>query len=160
MEAEKPYDSTEDTLAHIDRVRTLLGLCREELLKRATFHDLSKLEEPEKSAFDIATPKLKSLTYGSDEYKASLMELQVALDHHYANNRHHPEHFLRGVKDMSVFDILEMLMDWKAAGERHADGDIFKSININITRFGIGDQLAEILMNTAADMFTQKTATP
>jgi len=32
---------------------------------------------------DIATPKLKGLTYGSDEYKAALAELGVALEGYY-----------------------------------------------------------------------------
>ena len=59
--------------------------------------DNSKLESPEKELFDEYTPKLKDCTYGSDEYKEFLKGLKVALDHHYANNSHHPEHYENGV---------------------------------------------------------------
>jgi hypothetical protein len=45
-----------------------------------------------------------------------------------------------------------MLCDWKAAGERHADGSITKSLEINKKRFGISDQLASILDNTRKEL--------
>lgn len=132
--------------------------------------------------FDAVTPKLKGLTYGSDEYKASLAEMGVALEHHYEHNSHHPEHFkkavciicfheMRGdipnrcpectngtfttepdVSQMTLLDVIEMLCDWKAATERHADGSISKSLGINTKRFGITPQLASILENTAKEM--------
>ena len=44
----------------------------------------------EKELFDKWTPILKTLEYGSEEYKDSLKNLKVALDHHYENNSHHP----------------------------------------------------------------------
>lgn len=51
---------------------------------------------------------------------------------------------------MNLIDLLEMLIDWKAAGMRHADGgDIVKSIRINQERFGYSDELANFLFNTA-----------
>ena len=114
----------------------------------AAEHDLSKLEEPEKSIFDKFTPKLKSSTYGSDEYKAHLKEMSIAIDHHYKNNRHHPEFHENGISDMNLVDLIELLCDWKAASERHVDGDIRESIRINSTRFGIEPQLVRILLNT------------
>ena len=40
----------------------------------------------------LLTLQSPCLTYGSDEYKACLTEMKPALDHHYAANRHHPEH--------------------------------------------------------------------
>jgi len=43
----------------------------------------------------------------------------------------------------------EMFFDWKAATERHNDGNIFKSIKINQDRFKYSDQLADIFTNTA-----------
>ena len=43
---------------------------------------------------------------------------------------------------------MELFFDWKAASERHADGDILKSIQINKERFGYTDQLAYIMENT------------
>lgn len=146
------YDSKADTLEHIRRVNSLILGCCANLQKRAERHDSSKLQEPEKSVFDENTEKLRGLTYGSDEYKASLAALGPALAHHYAHNSHHPEHYENGVSDMSLFDLLEMLMDWKAAGERHANGSIVESLKKNQPRFKIDPQLQSVLENTAREM--------
>lgn len=146
------YDSTQDTLDHINHVRCLLQDMATKLLERGHGHDASKLVEPEKSLFDEMTPRLKALTYGSDDYKAALKELGVALDHHYATNRHHPEHWPNGVNDMTLIDLIEMFCDWKAATLRHADGDISQSIEINKKRFVISDQLTQLFCNTAREL--------
>lgn len=53
---------------------------------------------------------------------------------------------------MDLLDIVEMLCDWKAATERHNDGDIMKSLEINKNRFNIDDQLFAILENTVKRM--------
>lgn len=143
------YDSRPDTFAHIEVVRANLFQVVRNLCVRATVHDASKLEEPEKSVFDEMTPKLKGSTYGSDEYKGYLAVMKTALDHHYAHNSHHPEHYPNGIKGMCLLDVIEMLADWKAATMRHADGDLAKSIEINQKRFGYSDELKAILTNTA-----------
>ena len=142
------YNSKADTLLHIKRVSELLSESAIELLRRGMVHDNSKLESPEKELFDEYTPKLKDCTYGSEEYKGYLESLKVALDHHYSKNSHHPEHRPEGVSGFDLFDLLEMAMDWKAASERHSDGDIFKSIEINTKRFNLDPQIADILRNT------------
>lgn len=176
------YDSTKDTLEHIKAVRQRIKVLGENLQKRAEAHDASKLQSPEKEIFDIMTPKLRSLTYGSDEYKACLKEMGVALEHHYMSNSHHPEFYgyaecdicfkqyprdysercvacgngtftLRpDVSKMSLFDILEMLADWNAACMRHADGDYNESLRINKTRFNISDELYQIIMKTVKEI--------
>lgn len=143
------YDSTKDTLLHIKRVAQLLTEASAELIRRANVHDNSKLNSPEKEFFDEYTPKLAASTYGSEEYKGYLKELKVGLDHHYENNSHHPEHYPNGVNDYNLFDLIEMFFDWKAAGERHNNGNIFKSIEINKDRFQLSDQTTSILNNTA-----------
>ncbi len=143
------YDSTSDTLFHIKRVAQLLTEAAAELIRRANIHDNSKLKSPEKELFDEYTPKLKSSTYGSDEYKELLSSLKVALDHHYAHNSHHPEHYSNGINGFDLFDLVEMFFDWKAATERHENGDIIKSISINKDRFGMSEQLCKIFANTA-----------
>lgn len=146
---ENKYDSSADTLLHIKRVNSLLTEAAMELLKRGKIHDDSKLKSPEKELFDEYTPKLKGVEYGSPEYKEFLKGLKVALDHHYANNSHHPEHYPNGVNDFDLFDLMEMFMDWKAATERTKDGNIHKSIQLNKDRFGLSDQLVAIFENTA-----------
>lgn len=143
------YDSTADTLAHSRRVGELMGAPIVELVQRSTQHDLSKTRAPEKDGFDEHTPRLRSLTYGSPEYAESLAALQPALEHHYAHNRHHPQHFENGVDGMTLIDLIEMLADWKASTERVTDGDLARSLEINAERFGISPQLAAILHNTA-----------
>jgi hypothetical protein len=146
------YDSRPDTIKHIRRVQTMLVLATQNLGQRAAKHDLSKLESPEKEIFDEVTPRLKELTYGSDEYKSCLAYMGEALRHHYDHNSHHPEHYPDGIRGMSLFDVLEMLIDWKAASERHANGNIWTSIEQNQERFGYSDDLMVILTKTALEM--------
>lgn len=141
------------TFRHIERVRNLLNNCITELLKRGELHDQSKLEPPEVELFTEHTSRLAGLTYGSPEYQQALDDLGPALEHHYANNRHHPQHHKNGVNDMNLLDIVEMLCDWKAASERHNDGNIRKSIEHNADRFGLSPQLVRILENTADVLF-------
>lgn len=188
-----------ETKKHIARVQELLCVIVDDLARRAAAHDQSKLASPEMEVFDEFTAKLKGCTYGSEEYKGFLAAMKPALDHHYANNSHHPEHYRwrcgvcerrhtntewetapqgpddsglrycatccrhgmiyesylvaetdKGLHGMSLLDVVEMLADWKAAGERHADGCLRRSIEINQKRFGYSDELKMILSNTAA----------
>ena len=142
------------TMRHIERVRDLINQFVGLLLNRGENHDQSKLEQPEVALFTEWTPKLAGVTYGSSEYQSFLKELAPALQHHYAQNRHHPEHFKEGINDMNLVDLLEMFIDWKASSERHNDGNIRKSIEINANRFGLSPQLVRILENTA-DLFDE-----
>lgn len=138
-----------ETIKHIEKVRHYIRIFTDALTTRGVKHDASKLESPELEVFTEVTPRLASLTYGTEEYDSSLKEIQVALDHHYASNRHHPEHFTKGIEDMTLVDIVEMLCDWKAASLRQHDGNLLKSIELNAQRFGYDDQLKKIFINTA-----------
>ena len=137
------------TMRHIETVRNYLDVVAMEMMERGETHDQSKLESPEVEIFEIYTPKLRGTTYGSDEYKTYMKEMEVAIKHHNENNSHHPEHYENGINGFDLFDLMEMIYDWKAATERHDDGDIYKSLKLNKERFGISDQLYEILKNTA-----------
>jgi len=141
-----------DTMRHIERVRNLLGEFIKDLIRRGEEHDQTKLASPEVEAFTEHTSKLATCTYGSPEYEGYRAAMKSALDHHYANNPHHPEHHKNGVNDMTLLDIAEMFADWKAASERHNDGNILKSIEKNADRFGLSPQLVRILENTAKSM--------
>jgi hypothetical protein len=143
------------TWVHIHRVGSLIHKVITELMNRADSHDQSKLLYPEVSIFTEFTPKLADCTYGSDEYSGFLKEMKPALEHHYGNNSHHPEHYKNGIDDMNLIDIMEMICDWKAASERHNDGNIRKSIEINADRFGLSPQLVKILENTADILFAK-----
>ena len=146
-------DSKPDTYAHTNKVHEFMNLMVIELMNRSLIHDASKLEEPELAVFDEFTPKLENSEYGSEEYQGFLKEMETALNHHYARNRHHPEHFADGINDMNLIDLVEMMCDWKAASLRHSDGNIRKSIETNVDRFNIDAQLKQILINTVSDFF-------
>lgn len=147
-----PHDSSTDTFSHIWKVQARIDEVREMLDERGTRHDASKLVEPEKSGYDELTIALKDCVYGSDEYRAALAEAKPVIDHHYAHNSHHPEHYPNGIAGMSLLDVIEMLCDWKAASERTKQGSIAASLVHNKQRFGIDDQLAAILENTVREL--------
>lgn len=140
------YDSYQDTINHINRVGELLNSM---IQPRIENHDQSKLNPPEKPYFDVYTPKLSEVEYGSEEYNRYLDELKVALNHHYQQNRHHPEHFKNGIEEMNLIDLIEMIADWKAASERHQNGSFLKSLEINRKRFNMSDKTYKLIYRTA-----------
>jgi len=142
-------DSRIDTYKHKADVSAEMSKVICELVERSNQHDNSKLESPEVEIFDEFSPKLKELKYGSDEYNECRTHMKVALDHHYANNPHHPEFHKDGIKDMTLIDMIEMLCDWIAASKRTKGGNIIQSIEDGQKRFGYPDDLKEILKNTA-----------
>ena len=146
------------TLRHMEAVRNFIDAVIVELIHRAQNHDQSKLESPEAEIFEAFTPRLRGVAYNSDEYKAMMVEMKPALDHHVAVNKHHPEHFKDGVNDMTLIDLIEMLCDWKASSLRSNDGNLNKSVEINAKRFGIETQLARVLYNTVRWIEEQRVA--
>lgn len=137
------------TLLHIEKVRKYIRFFTDKLTTRGESHDKSKTEPGEIELFAEHTDKLSEIEYGSEEYQAELEALKPALDHHYAVNPHHPEHWEHGIDDMSLWDVVEMFCDWKASCSRQKNGNIMKSIKINAERFNISPQLTQILINTA-----------
>lgn len=146
------YDSTADTLDHIYKVRARIDEVISELHRRASSHDWSKLKEPEKSGYDALHTRLEGVQYGTDEYRAALAEAAPVIKHHYEANSHHPEHYPNGIEGMSLLDIVEMVCDWKAAGERTKAGSMAQSLAVNKARFGLSDQLVAIFENTRVEM--------
>ena len=138
-----------ETQKHIEQVRKYIRFMIDKLDMRGVKHDASKLEAPEVEVFAEYTDRLNEVTFGSEEYKQRLEAMKPALDHHYASNRHHPEHFVNGINDMTLIDILEMFCDWKASTLRYNDGNLLKSIETNAERFNMDAQLKQILLNTA-----------
>jgi hypothetical protein len=145
-------DSKSATLEHIALVKRIGIKFVVSLQNRLIVHDKSKLREPEKKYLDRFSHKLKGSTYMSEEYKGFLKDMKFGQEHHYANNDHHPQYFDDGVKGMSLIAVMEMLIDWCAAVQRHDDGNILTSIEVNQKRFGYGDEVKQILLNTVKEM--------
>lgn len=148
MNSKKELNCVAETQKHINTVSKFINVFVSQLLKRANEHDESKLDTPEFEAFAEYTPKLSKLKYDSPEYKESLKGLDEALSHHYAKNRHHPEHYPNGVDGMTLVDLIEMIADWKSSTLRMHEGNLLKSIEINAQRFNMSPQLTEIFKNT------------
>ena len=144
----KEEATNSETRKHILNVVKYMNIIVTQLLVRAQNHDASKLENPELQLFTIWTEKLSGCKYGTEEYQKFLEELKPALEHHYNENSHHPEHSKNGIEDMTLVDLVEMFVDWKSATLRTKEGDLRKSLEYNIKRFGICPQLAKILENT------------
>lgn len=144
-------DAIQDTKNHIALVSRLLLACALALEERAKSHDASKLESPEKEMYEIWRPKLDAMSIDSPEYKNALIYMGEGLQHHYAVNRHHPEHFEQGIHGMNLIDILEMVCDWKAAAARK--GEVV-NLEWACKRFGFvaGDQLYCVIKNTLEEL--------
>lgn len=145
-------DSTLDTLEHIRKVQARINEVVNNLTVRASYHDMSKLAEPEKSGYDQLVTQLADVQYGTEEYRTALAEARPTIEHHCAQNTHHPEYYENGIAGMSLLDIVEMFCDWKAASERTKQGSIQASLAHNKARFGISDQLAAIFENTVKEL--------
>lgn len=142
----------QDTLDHIAKVQHRMGEAIAALKARSNRHDLSKLQEPEMTGYASLQLRLGDARYGTPEYRAVLDEARPTIQHHYAANDHHPEHHPNGIAGMSLLSLLEMLCDWKAAGERTKDGSMRQSLDVNRRRFGADDMLFSILENTAREL--------
>lgn len=138
----------DDVEKHKANVKKFIYRLITDLSRRAEHHDDSKFVDPEKASYIKHVPLLRETTYGSEEYKNVVRSMTPAVEHHYAANRHHPQHFEDGIAGMSLIDIVEMFCDWKAAAMRHKDGDINKSIKYQAERFKIDPQLISIFKNT------------
>lgn len=142
-----------ETMKHVNEVRANIWKLMTELDKRGQEHDASKFHTPEREIYAASLPKLAQTVYGSPEYQALLAESKVAVDHHYAHNRHHPEHWPNGLEDMDLVDLMEMIADWTAATKRNKNGNIHRSIEHNTPRYKMAEQLAKILTNTVNRYF-------
>ncbi len=125
---------------------------RRSMIWRALCHDISKYRWSESKGFAKVVLELRKISYGSDKYKENLETIKDSVKLHYIRNRHHPEYHTNGYLDMTGVDKVEMVADWCAAVRRHADGDIWKSIEHNQKRFGYSDGEKEMIKIFASRM--------
>jgi len=121
----------------------------QELIKRAESHDNSKFSEDEFSSLVQGSEEIRKHPYGSPEYEEMRKKWSKLFEIHYKKNPHHPENHEDGIDGMTLVDLIEMLVDWKAASLRSGHKDITTSIKIGTEKFNINPQLVKILENTA-----------
>lgn len=140
-------DHLSDLVDHKARVAGYMQHVANDLFRRASVHDNSKFGPEEFGPYDAAFPELQKYPYGSAELKAVYQSIKPALKHHFEANDHHPEHFERGVNAMNLIQLIEMLCDWLAASER-SQTPFMQGFEMNKERFGLDEQLFEVLRNT------------
>src|SRR5450755_2969819 len=131
-----PSDYVKDLVDHKRRVADYMQIVANDLFQRAAVHDNSKFSPEEYNIYEQVFPELQKYALGSQEIKQAYEKLGPALQHHFQENRHHPEHHERGIDDMTLVDVLEMVCDWLAASHRSKTG-IGKGLEINRERFHI-----------------------
>ena len=115
------------------------------LVWRGLVHDMSKFGWTEFYLIIPALPPDRAIPFNTPEYQTFLDKAKPAIDHHYAMNTHHPEHY-GDYKKMSMLDLVEMACDWRAASMRKfGGGDFEKSFEQCQTRFGITDETMTFL---------------
>lgn len=121
------------------------NLCHE-LNSRATVHDLSKLTEDEVEGFAKINGIARNFKYGSQEYIDSMKDSKDVIHLHFSRNSHHPEFHTQCKTvfqdeanygyEMGWLDIIEMVLDWRAAWKGYDTGNTWKdTIEIQRKRF-------------------------
>lgn len=136
---------------HKNRILKYMSRFINNIIDRMSTHDNSKLDPLEFEIYTMVMDEFKNNPFGSDGYETVRQKLGPAIEHHYANNRHHPEHFENGINGMDLVDLIEMIVDWKAASENSTGGggNMMLSIDTLSKKYGMTPQLTQIMINTA-----------
>ena len=138
---------------HIKSVQRKLKVLIDELQKRLENHDKSKLtDELWYWEFMDQEPKYP---YGSKEYFSKKKRNEMVFQMHYKNNRHHPEHFMNGINDMNLIDIMEMLCDWISYKDDISITDAVDIVEKQSRRFGFSDEIKNLMLNTLFEYFAK-----
>jgi hypothetical protein len=141
-----------ETILHVSEVSENLEVIASELRKRGTAHDRTKFQAMEFDAFVSTREKFKKANYGTPEYQECCNIVKPAIDHHYKENRHHTGFHKDGINNMNLVDLAEMIADWKAAERRSPDKKLVDTLAYAFEKYGIGEQLGEIITNTLVDL--------
>lgn len=130
----------------------------EEMAVRATSHDNSKVEDKvEFENYIGLNMDMVGVQYGTPQYKEVISKYSEGVEHHYANNPHHPEYYENGIDDMSRADLIEMVADWSAVVKvKGLEDKMEDNFQVNKKRFRIDDELFERIMNTAKFMIIHR----
>jgi len=141
-----------DLLMHRIEVAENLNEIQGELNRRGIVHDKSKFLPKEHDAFVQTRPDFKKANYGTPEYQKCVDAIKPAIDHHYANNRHHTAYHKDGFAEMNLIDVLEMLADWKAANRRSPDLSFKDSLPRCYKKYDIPDNMQKHIENTLSGL--------
>lgn len=86
--------------------------------------------------------------YGSEEYKQKIKRWSNVFKHHYQYNRHHPEHYEYGVREMTLVDIVDMTCDWLGYKEAMSITEALKVCDEQMKRYNISEDLRQVIFNT------------
>lgn len=125
-----------ETWTHIHRVQHYLNGFIKNLIDRGHIHDQSKLAPPEVEYFAKYTDKLSATTYGSEEYKANMVAMKPAIDHHQANNDHHPEWFFQTEKWKSILNYEDLYEISSFGRVRSLDREVIRENQGNFKKSG------------------------
>lgn len=128
-------------IRHRDMIRLNIQRLVHELERRALAHDLSKLATDEVVGFAAINRAAREHAYGTPEYDASMAQAKepggcIAL--HFSRNSHHPEYHANDT-DMGFLDLIEMVLDWKAAADTYGTNTLRQGLEHNRKRFAFTD---------------------
>lgn len=145
--------TAESIIKHKKSVKRRLLFVIDEIKKRADHHDDSKLDYPE-LGWLVAMDKEGRVPYGSDAYFEKQKRWECFFKHHYDGNTHHPDHFgLEGTHGMTIIDLVEMMCDIISYSDELESTKVFDLVNEQAERFGLSEELADILKNTITTYF-------
>lgn len=138
------------TKEHIVKVRDNMSIFNKVINVRGLKHDLSKItSDIEYDNYRKVIMTLKKEKTGSQEYNKARESIKPAVDHHYENNEHHPEHFKDGISGMNLIDLIEMMSDWQAVNDEVPGRDLKPWIRKCKDKYNMSDDLFNVFMNTA-----------
>lgn len=118
---------------------SLVNFAYFKLKNRVNEHDISKYEEAEFLPY-------RKRFFPAEGDVVGVLDFAIAWKHHYLNNSHHWEYWLKNGKpeEMDKIAIAEMLLDWEAMGvyKKNSPLDFY---NANKARMLLGKQTRQLV---------------
>lgn len=100
-----------DQVQHVQILQKLVLQFVNDIMKESIEHDTSKWGDVEYTTFVNSRKDLNNSKNGTDaNYQKNLTS--EAIQHHYKNNKHHPEYWKDKENSMPVEEIIIMFFDW------------------------------------------------
>ena len=125
-------------IRHQKHVEANMGQLASELVRRAHVHDQSKLSPSELEGFIEIHQIAREHPIGTPEYEVA-MRTATCIKEHFSNNSHHPEHHAT-TADMGWLDIIEMVLDWKAASDTYGHKSVHDVLDYQQKRHGFSPE--------------------